>query len=135
MATEQGWNGERRPGTEPGAPEPGGPPGEPMGGLRAKARERMEQRREELAARAEAVRRRLEEQAARLEERGGAARRAGPMLRRAADTLGKGGEYLRTHRSTDEIRRDVEERVRAHPVRSVALALAAGLVLGRVMRG
>lgn len=51
----------------------------------------------------------------------------------AADGMQQAAGYLRTH-ETAEIWEDVERYVRAHPGRSVLAAIAAGLVVGRIMR-
>jgi len=40
---------------------------------------------------------------------------------------------LRNH-DIDEMRSDLEREIRAHPIKSLALALGAGYVLGRIFR-
>jgi hypothetical protein len=42
-------------------------------------------------------------------------------------------EYLRDH-DFDEMRTDLEREIRAHPIKSIAIALGAGYVLGRIFR-
>jgi ElaB/YqjD/DUF883 family membrane-anchored ribosome-binding protein len=42
-------------------------------------------------------------------------------------------DYLRTH-DLDEMRGDLEREIRTHPLRSIALALGAGYVLGKLLR-
>ena len=51
----------------------------------------------------------------------------------AADTMQQAAGYLRSH-ETAEVWDDVERYVRQHPGRSVLMAVAAGLVVGRVLR-
>jgi len=51
----------------------------------------------------------------------------------AADTMQQAAGYLRS-RDTGEMWGDVEHYVRDHPGRSVLMAVAAGLVVGRVLR-
>ncbi len=52
---------------------------------------------------------------------------------RAAEGMHAAAGYLQEH-NTSEIANDVEEYVRAHPLQSVAAAIAAGFVVGRVLR-
>jgi ElaB/YqjD/DUF883 family membrane-anchored ribosome-binding protein len=41
--------------------------------------------------------------------------------------------YLSGH-DVDEMRNDLEREIRAHPIKSIAIALGAGYVLGRLFR-
>lgn len=51
----------------------------------------------------------------------------------AADGMQQAAGYLRTH-ETAEMWEDVERYVREHPGRSVLAAIAAGVVVGRILR-
>ena len=42
-------------------------------------------------------------------------------------------DYLRGH-DVEEMRSDLEREIRAHPIKSIAIALGAGYVLGRLLR-
>lgn len=60
----------------------------------------------------------------------------GPRARlqaRAQRAVEVGTDYFR-ERDVDEIRSDLEREIRAHPIKSIALALGAGYVLGRLFR-
>jgi hypothetical protein len=52
---------------------------------------------------------------------------------RASRAVEVGSDYLRNH-DIDEMRSDLEREIRAHPIKSIALALGAGYVLGRLFR-
>jgi ElaB/YqjD/DUF883 family membrane-anchored ribosome-binding protein len=52
---------------------------------------------------------------------------------RAADGLESAAGYLKEH-ETSEVWQDLERYVRAHPMQSVAAAIAAGIVFGRALR-
>ena len=84
--------------------------------------------------RIEALGRRIEERSRSLEQEGGVRGRAGSIAHRAGEFLEKGGEYLRTHEPA-QMREDLEGQIRAHPLRSVGLALMAGFLLGRMLSG
>jgi ElaB/YqjD/DUF883 family membrane-anchored ribosome-binding protein len=56
------------------------------------------------------------------------------MAQTAADRIEHASSYLREHEVSD-IMTDVEAFVRAHPMQSLAIALAAGFLLGRAVRG
>lgn len=69
-----------------------------------------------------------------IESRDGApARAAGSVMHGLADTLENAANYLRS-RDFGEMRTDMEARIDRHPLRSVLIAVAAGIVLGRLMR-
>ena len=42
-------------------------------------------------------------------------------------------EYVRGH-DIDEMRTDLEREIRAHPIKSIAIAIGAGYVLGRIFK-
>lgn len=52
---------------------------------------------------------------------------------RAAEGMHAAAGYLEQH-DTTEIVDDVEQYVRAHPVRSLSAAVAAGFIVGRILR-
>ena len=58
---------------------------------------------------------------------------AGPMIKRARTAVDSSAEYLRGH-DVDEMRSDLEREIRAHPIKSIALAIGAGYVLGRLFK-
>jgi ElaB/YqjD/DUF883 family membrane-anchored ribosome-binding protein len=51
----------------------------------------------------------------------------------AASTMEKTATYVREH-STNEMLNDVETYVKEHPAQSVAGAVVAGFLLGRILR-
>lgn len=60
----------------------------------------------------------------------------GPRARlqaRASRAVEVSTDYLREH-DIDEMRSDLEREIRAHPIKSIAIALGAGYVLGRLFR-
>ncbi len=60
----------------------------------------------------------------------------GPAARlqaRASRAVEVSTDYLREH-DVKEMRSDLEREIRAHPIKSIALALGAGYVLGRLFR-
>ena len=58
---------------------------------------------------------------------------AKPVVRRAGRAVGTGADYIRSH-DFEEIRGDLEREIRAHPIKSIALALGAGYLLGKIFR-
>jgi ElaB/YqjD/DUF883 family membrane-anchored ribosome-binding protein len=52
---------------------------------------------------------------------------------RASRAVELSGDYIRTHDAV-EMRSDLEREIRAHPIKSIAIALGAGYVLGRLFR-
>ena len=67
------------------------------------------------------------------DDRGGFVGRAAPPARRFADVLEEQAFHLR-QQDVDAVRRDVEEGVRSHPIRSVLIAAGIGYVVGRMLR-
>ena len=60
----------------------------------------------------------------------------GPRARlqaRASRAVEVSTDYLREH-DLDEMRSDLEREIRAHPIKSIAIALGAGYVLGRIFK-
>ncbi|MEZ4503949.1 MAG: hypothetical protein R3C39_15100 [Dehalococcoidia bacterium] len=51
----------------------------------------------------------------------------------ASHGVERSAEYVRSHTSSDMVE-DVESYVREHPVQGVAMAVAAGFVIGRVLK-
>ena len=52
---------------------------------------------------------------------------------RARDVIDSGAEYLREH-DLEEIRAELEGRVRERPLMTLAIALAGGFLIARMMR-
>jgi hypothetical protein len=52
---------------------------------------------------------------------------------RASRAVEVSSEYLRDH-DMEEMRTDLEREIRAHPIKSIALAIGAGYVLGRLFK-
>lgn len=69
----------------------------------------------------------------RAHEQGGPLGRAEPLAHRVGDGLQSAAAYVRDH-DVDSMRDDIEGSVRESPVRSLAIAVAAGFVLGRLIR-
>lgn len=65
--------------------------------------------------------------------RGQEDRLPGQVAERTADGMERTAGYLRSH-DTAEIRSDVEDYVREHPIQGVAAAIAAGFLIGRMLR-
>ncbi len=76
---------------------------------------------------------RIEDRGRRMRRRGGARGRAGRAAIAAGHAFEAGADYLREH-EWDEIREEVEARVRERPLASLALAAAGGFVLARIFR-
>jgi ElaB/YqjD/DUF883 family membrane-anchored ribosome-binding protein len=55
------------------------------------------------------------------------------LQQRASRAVEVSNEYLRTH-DFDEMRTDLEREIRAHPIKSIAIALGAGYVLGKIFK-
>lgn len=105
-------------------------------GSRGPGRERdgaAERGRARLADAVEGIGERIEDQGHVLRARGGARRKAGKAAIQAGRALESGASYLREH-EIDELRQDIEERVRERPLASLALAAAAGFLLARIIR-
>ena len=58
---------------------------------------------------------------------------AGGVAVKAADGMERGADYLRSH-ETGEMWSDVENYVRDHPVMGIAGSVAAGFLVGRLLR-
>lgn len=52
---------------------------------------------------------------------------------RATRAVEASTDYVRNH-DIDEMRTDLEREIRAHPIKSLALAIGAGYVLGRLFK-
>ncbi|HEX7118358.1 MAG TPA: ferritin-like domain-containing protein [Longimicrobiales bacterium] len=59
--------------------------------------------------------------------------RVGSMAHGLADSLENAADYIRS-RDLRMMRTDLEDRVRVHPLRSAAIAVGAGFLLGRMLR-
>jgi ElaB/YqjD/DUF883 family membrane-anchored ribosome-binding protein len=71
------------------------------------------------------------EQAREMADRGG--EMAAEVGRQAQDSAQRAAGYLRTH-DTSEIVNEVEHYVQEHPLQSVAFAVGAGFLVGRMLR-
>ena len=58
---------------------------------------------------------------------------AKPVVHRAGRAVETGTDYLRSH-DFEEIRGDLEREIRAHPIKSIAIALGARYLLGKIFR-
>jgi hypothetical protein len=52
---------------------------------------------------------------------------------RASRAVEVSSEYVRTH-DVEEMRSDLEREIRAHPIKSIAIAIGAGYVLGKIFK-
>ena len=92
---------------------------------------RVEQARERASGKLEETARRVRELGDRAASRNSALERARPMAHNAADGIDSAARYVR-ERELDEVRSDLEEQVRRHPLASIALAFLAGYGLRRL---
>lgn len=76
---------------------------------------------------------RIEDRGRRMRRRGGARGRAGRAAIAAGHALEAGAGYLRNH-EVDEIREELEARVRERPLASLAFAAVGGFLLARIIR-
>lgn len=81
----------------------------------------------------DAIGERIEDRGHVLRSRGGSRRAAGQAAIRAGHAFEAGAEYLRDH-DVDEMKREIETRVRERPLASLAVAAVAGFVLARIVR-
>ncbi|MFW6079982.1 MAG: hypothetical protein ACODAE_10195, partial [Gemmatimonadota bacterium] len=104
-------------------------------GSRVKRRTRraVDERRPQMAGRMDRLGRRLRERGRSLQAQGGVKARAGQAVSRVGQGMERGADYVRTH-NAGEMRSDAELRVRERPLTSLAVALGAGLLLGRILR-
>ena len=58
---------------------------------------------------------------------------AAPVVARARNAVDSSAQYLRGH-DVEEMRSDLEREIRAHPIKSIAIAIGAGYVLGRIFK-
>lgn len=74
---------------------------------------------------------RLERKGRSFEKGDGFKRKGGRAIERAGQKFERGAEYLRTH-PVDQIRSDAQFKIRERPLTTVAVALGAGYLLGRI---
>lgn len=55
------------------------------------------------------------------------------LQERAGRALEVSTDYMRGH-DLDDMRSDLEREIRAHPIKSIALALGAGYVIGKIFK-
>jgi hypothetical protein len=111
------------------------------GGVRERARESLDRISEEAerqkrraAAGLETASRRIHEEAERRTEgRGGIAGSAGQAAHRIADRGEEFADYLRGT-DVDDIRSALERQVREHPLQTLLVAVAAGWLIGKILR-
>lgn len=105
--------------------------------LTGQARERvgaaMGSARERAASGLDSAAQRLEDLASQQEGAGGAKARAAGAAQRVAGGFESTAEYLRSG-STEQLRSDLENRVRTSPVQTLLMTFAVGFVIGRILR-
>lgn len=74
----------------------------------------------------------LHRRALELELEGGLKSKAAPAVRRAGVAADASAEYVRTN-DVHAMRRDLEEGIREHPLKSIAIALGCGYVLAKIL--
>lgn len=94
-------------------------------------RGRIEQARSAAGGKLEETARRVRELGERTAAKNRALQRARPLANNAADNIDNAARYVR-ERELDEVRSDLEEQVRRHPLASVAMAFLAGYTLRRL---
>jgi ElaB/YqjD/DUF883 family membrane-anchored ribosome-binding protein len=99
---------------------------------RERASEAADQGREKAAAGVDRLGDRLHERAREMENRGGIQQKVAGPMHRAGDAADSAAEYVRTH-DLGEVRDDLQQQIRAHPLVSVGIALGAGYLLGRML--
>ncbi|HEX9108078.1 MAG TPA: hypothetical protein VF832_12635, partial [Longimicrobiales bacterium] len=75
---------------------------------------------------------RLDSVADDLSQRGGVAARASGVVRGASDALDSGAEYVRNN-SIGDIRNDLTQQIRSHPLLSMGVAIGAGYLLSKIL--
>jgi ElaB/YqjD/DUF883 family membrane-anchored ribosome-binding protein len=126
FASSPGTGFGEQPGTESGVADRQGE--EPGRG----AAEAGDHPREKAAAGVDRLGDRLHERAREMESRGGLQQKVAGPMHRAGDAADNAAEYVRTH-DLGEVRDDLEQQIRAHPLVSVGIALGAGYLLGRIL--
>lgn len=99
----------------------------------SRTRNAAERGRERIADAFESMSDRIEYRGRRMRRRGGARAQAGRAAESAGRLLEHGADYLREH-DVEEMRIELEERVRARPLASLAFAAAAGFFFARILR-
>lgn len=94
-------------------------------------RGRIEQARAAASGKLEETARRVRELGDRTAAKNRALQRARPLANNAAANIDHAARYVR-ERELDEVRSDLEEQVRRHPLASVAMAFLAGYTLRRL---
>ena len=97
-------------------------------------RERIHQGMRDMADQLQMAAERLDELAdERLADAPGPLARAGEVARGVADRMDSVAEYLRNN-EVEDVRRGLERRVREKPFQSILVAVAAGWLVGKVLR-
>ncbi|NLG61858.1 MAG: hypothetical protein GX539_06400 [Candidatus Cloacimonetes bacterium] len=89
--------------------------------------------RERLADAFDSVADRIDHRGRRMRRRGGARAHAGRAAQSAGRLLESGADYLRAH-DVEEIRQELETRVREKPIPALVAAAVAGFVFARIVR-
>lgn len=100
---------------------------------RDSAGETIEQARFRAADGLSAAAERIDRMATQQEQDGGAGAKAAGAAHRLAGGLDATADFLRSP-DTEQLRTDVERSVRAKPLQAVLITLAAGFVVGRILR-
>jgi len=74
----------------------------------------------------------LERRALEMELQGGIKAKAAPAVRRASRAADVSAAYVREN-DVKDMRNDLENSIREHPLRSMAIALGAGYLLARIL--
>lgn len=88
--------------------------------------------RDQLAERVTRVSDALHRRALELELEGGLKSKAAPAIRRASLAADASAEYVRAN-DLNAMRRDLEEGIREHPLKSMAIAVGCGYLLARLL--
>ena len=88
--------------------------------------------RERVAKRVDRVGDTLERRALELELKGGIKAKAAPVVRRAGRAADASAAYVREN-DVEAMRNDLEDSIREHPLRSMAIAVGAGYLLARLL--
>ena len=94
--------------------------------------EKAQSKRGRVADRVDRVGDALERRALELELKGGIKAKAAPAVRRASRAADVSAAYVRENDIAD-MRGDLENNIREHPLRSMVIALGAGYLLARIL--
>ena len=92
----------------------------------------QQSKRERVAERVDRVGDALERRALELELQGGIKAKAAPAVRRVSRAADVSAAYVREN-DIEDMRDDLENSIREHPLRSMVLALGAGYLLAKIL--